>query len=101
MSFGALLEPLSFLWRAGAILLSAFGLLGLSVSSLLLFVVLVARLDRFRLQFEAILERFREHFWCNFGSAFCERGFTCMGTHVSKVSLYLSFCFAVGEHLEK
>ena len=30
-----------------------------------------------------------------------KRGFTCMGAHGSKVSLYLSSFFAVGGHLNK
>ena len=34
VSFGAFLEPLSFPWRAGVMLLRVFGLPGLSVSSL-------------------------------------------------------------------
>ena len=61
------MEPLSFLWRAGVILVGAFGLPGLSVgSSLLLFVVSLARLgclwargsfwDRFLIDFLLILQ---------------------------------------------
>ena len=37
ISFAVLLEPLSSLWRAGVMLLGAFGLLGLSVGSLCYF----------------------------------------------------------------
>ena len=36
-SFGILLEPLSFLWRVGVILLGALGLPGLSLGSLCYF----------------------------------------------------------------
>ena len=37
VSFGGLLEPLSSIWRAGVILVGAFGLPGLSVGSLYYF----------------------------------------------------------------
>ena len=50
--------------------------------------------DRFWLHFGGILDRFLEHFWYNSGGAFYEkRGFTCMGAHFSKVSLYFVVSF--------
>ena len=45
--------------------------------------------DRFVTVFGSILEVFCTDFWYNSGGVFYEkRGFTCMGAHFSKVSLY-------------
>ena len=54
--------------------------------------------DRFWLHFGIILHRFYEHFWCNVGGVFWEKGgFTCMPAHFSKVSIYLFVCFPLAD----
>ena len=46
-------------------------------------------LGPFLAQFLMILDRFWDNFWYNAGGVFYEkRGFTCMGAHFPKVSLY-------------
>ena len=40
--------------------------------------------------FSSILDGFLEHFWYDSGGVFCgKRGFTCMGAHFSKVSVFV------------
>ena len=82
-SFGALSEPLSSLWRAGVILLGAFGLPGLSVGSLCYFLWCLWLVWAALWALSAI-------FWFNLGAI------VCCSFYVSPLLGEFRWCWACG-----